>query len=128
MRPCGGTGRSSVRGLLSPVALRPGCWSGLSEAADGEIAISTIGRFPQMEQTMTIDGIAFTELRPSLYGEGGLFEDIRLRDARRLFSRIVRRKSRGGFMVRYVPTDEVTALRLSIAAGDFALPWSPLAA
>jgi hypothetical protein len=69
---------------------------------------------------MIVEGVEYTELKPSLYGGGGLFADIRLRDARHLFSRIIRRRSRGGFMVRYVPAAEVAALRQVVANGTLA--------
>jgi hypothetical protein len=66
------------------------------------------------------DGQHWIELKPSLYGEDGLFADIRLRDARRLFSRIIKRKSRSGFRHMYVPAAEVAALRNAVVNGTLA--------
>lgn len=69
---------------------------------------------------MQIEGVEYLSLKSALYGEGGLFPEIRLRDTRRVFSNIVRRKSRGGFMVRYVPAGEVAALHQAVANGFIA--------
>jgi hypothetical protein len=69
-------------------------------------------------EMIEIDGVVWIELRPALYGLGGLFADVRLRDARRLFSRIIKRKSRSGMPHRYVPADEVEKLQIAIANGS----------
>lgn len=59
---------------------------------------------------MTIDGVEYVALKTALYSKPRLFPDVRLRDTRHVFSRIVRRRSRGGFMIKYVSADEVAAL------------------
>ncbi len=69
---------------------------------------------------MIVNGVEYEELKGALYGPNGLFVDVRWRDARDLFSRIIRRRSRGGFMIRYVPSDEVIALHHAVANGSIA--------
>jgi hypothetical protein len=70
---------------------------------------------------MIVDGIEYQALKFALYEPGGLFPDIRLRDTRGLFSRIIRRRYRGGFMVSYVSVAEVAALHRAVASGTVSL-------